>query len=133
MRRAKIISLTVLFMVSVAMAPTLARAVESDAGATASGAQIGEMIKNAKTAQDHLKIAQYFDKQAEKAEQHAKDSASFARCYHETRRLSTRYAGPARNECILRQKEYEKIAAEDRKLAKIHRELAAELEKEGKK
>jgi|GEM_PF-1606142 hypothetical protein len=133
MRRAKFISLVMLFVVSVAIAPPLARAVESDTGATASGAQIAELIKNAKTAQDHLKIAQYFDKEAKRAEQRARDSASFARCYHETRRLSTRYAGPARNECIIRQKEYQKIAAEDRKLAKIHRELAAELEKEGKK
>lgn len=87
MRRAKFISLVMLFVVSVAIAPPLARAVESDTGATASGAQIAELIKNAKTAQDHLKIAQYFDKEAKRAEQRARDSAL------RSRDAITRHAG----------------------------------------
>ncbi len=133
MRRTQIISLIVLFLVSTVTLPAVVKAIEAEGGGTAGGAKIADMIRNAKTAEDHLKIAEHFEKQAKEAEERANDSAAFARCYHDTRRLSTRYAAPARNECILQQNEYRRIAAEDRKLAKIHREIAAELPKEGKK
>ena len=133
MNRLKIMSVAMLLIVSVAITPTIGRTVEAEGGGVASGATIAEMIRNAKTAEDHLKIAEYFDKQAQEAEQKARDSAAFARCYEATRKLGSKRATSARGECILEQRQYGKIAAEDRKLAKIHRELAAELEKEGKK
>ena len=81
-----------------------------------------KLIETATTAQDHMKIAEYFDKQADKAETKARSHASMAKAYKER---SKPLEGLAKH-CSNLAEKYEESAEEYRAMAIEHRKMAEE-------
>ncbi len=100
-------------------------------GAPAEQSEIAKMVANAKTAEDHRKIAEYYKKAAAEARKKAFKVDALGDCY---KKATIAGEGPkGRYECKLEAMEYRKIAHQDEVLAKAHLEIAEKLEKKEKK
>ena len=86
--------------------------------------EITKLIETATTAEDHMKIAEYFDKQAEEAETKARFHESMAKAYRER---SKPLEGPAIH-CSNIAKKYEEAAEEYKAMAMEHRNMAEEMQ-----
>jgi hypothetical protein len=86
--------------------------------------EITTLIETAKTPEDHIKIAEYYDTQAAKAEQKAYKHAAMASAYKER---SKPMPGMVRH-CTDLVKDYKAEAAEYSKMAAEHRKMAQELQ-----
>ncbi len=84
---------------------------------------ITKLIETATTAEDHTKIAQYYEKQAEEAESNARSHASMAKLYRER---SKPLEGLAEH-CSNLAKKYEESAEDYRAMAMEHRKMAGEM------
>ncbi len=102
-------------------------------GAPAEQTEIAKMVAEAKTPEDHRKIAEYYKKEAAGARKQAADVNALSDCYKKATQSGEAAGGKARRECTLQAIQYRKIAKEDEDLAKMHLEIAAKLEKEAKK
>jgi hypothetical protein len=78
-------------------------------------------ISNAKTAQDHLRIAQYYTLQAGRHEAEAKDHLEVGSTYHEH---APKRAAQAEAYCRALANEYAGMAKGERELAKIHEDMS---------
>ncbi|HEX3036218.1 MAG TPA: hypothetical protein VHT73_14055 [Thermodesulfobacteriota bacterium] len=87
--------------------------------------EITKLIETASTAEDHMKIAGYFEKQAEKAERKAHSHASMSKLYKER---SKPLEGLAKH-CSNLAEKYEESAEEYRAMAMEHRKMAEETNK----
>lgn len=109
-----------------AMAPQFAMA-----QATSQAPEIAKLIATAKTPEDHIKIAKFYEQQAKKAREKATELRTFSNCY--MKKARERQLPQGRRECNLQVFQYQKIAQEDQNLAKMHLEIAKQLEKKQKK
>jgi hypothetical protein len=130
MNKVKPVLVIALVVAMFAIAPQVTMAQE---GAPAEQSEIAKMVTSAKTAEDHRKIAEYYQKAAAKAKQKALDLNALGDCYKKKSMEGEAAGGKARRECGLQALQYRKIAQEDEALAKMHLEMAAKLEKEAKK
>ena len=115
----------------VAMFAIAPRATMAQEGAPAGQSDIAKMVSNAKTAEDHRKIAQYYQKEAGEAKKKADSLKGLEDCYKKAAMAGEFPKG--RYECKLQALQYRKIAHEDEVLAKAHLEIAEKLEKKEKK
>lgn len=87
--------------------------------------EINKLIQTATTPEDHMKIADYYQKQAEEAEVSAHSHASMAASYENRGKPMP---GPAKH-CSNLSKDYQKAAEEYKALAKEHKKMAEEAQK----
>jgi hypothetical protein len=86
---------------------------------------INKLIQTATTPEDHMKIANYYEKQAEEAEVSARAHASMAASYESRGKP---LPGPAKH-CSNLSKDYTKAAEEYKAMAKEHKKMAEESQK----
>jgi len=94
---------------------------------------IKQLIENAKTAQDHRSIAEYYASQAEQAKTTAaehKEMAKRYRSWHRINKSMVSYRYP--QHCERLANAYYKAATEYAALAKEHEAMALDLEKNAK-
>jgi hypothetical protein len=130
MNKVRPVLVVALVVAMFAIAPQVTTAQE---GAPAEQSEIAKMVASAKTAEDHRKIAEYYQKEAAEAKKKASDLHALRDCYKTKTMAGEAAGGKARRECTLQAMQYRKIAEEDEALAKMHLEMAEKLEKEGKK
>ena len=128
MNKVKPILVIALVVAMFAIAPQVTMA---QGGAPTEQPGIAKMVAAAKTAEDHRKIAEYYQKEASEAKKKATDLNALGDCYKKSSMKGQFPKG--RYECNLQALQYRKIAKEDDNLAKMHLEIAAKLEKEAKK
>jgi hypothetical protein len=87
--------------------------------------EINKLIQTATTPEDHMKIADYYQKQAEKMEVSAHSHASMAASYENRGKP---LPGLAKH-CSNLSKDYEKAAKEYRAMAMEHKKMAEEMQK----
>jgi DNA-binding ferritin-like protein len=93
-------------------------------GKTYDEEEITQPIKTATTAEDHMKIAEYFDKQAEEAETNSGFHTSMAKAYRER---SKPLEGLAKH-CSGIAKRYEEDAEDYKTMANEHRKMAEQIQ-----
>jgi hypothetical protein len=88
--------------------------------------ELKNLIAHAETKADHERIAQYFDAEAAKYEEQAKQHADLAQSYKQTDPGSTKYPGSMQtfDHCDDLSKSLQKAAKDARELAAEHREMA---------
>jgi hypothetical protein len=94
-------------------------------GKASDEAEINKLIQTATTPEDHMKIADYYQKKAEEMEVSAHSHASMAASY-ENRDKSL--PGPAKH-CSNLSKDYKQAAKEYRAMAAEHRKMAEGTQK----
>ena len=82
-----------------------------------------QAISNAKTPQDHRRIAQYYTVHAARLDAEAKDHAEVGETYHEH---APKRAAQAEAYCRMLASEYSEMAQNERELAKMHEDMAKE-------
>ncbi len=87
--------------------------------------EINKLIETAATPEDHMKIADYYQKQAEKMEVEAHSHASMAASYENRGKP---LPGLAKH-CSNLSKDYKKAAEEYRAMAKEHKKMAEAMQK----
>jgi len=80
-----------------------------------------QAISNAKTPQDHLRIAHYYTVHAGRLDAEAKDHLEVSQTYHEH---APRRAAAAETYCRELASQYTAMAQKERELAKMHDEMA---------
>ncbi|HSE84512.1 MAG TPA: hypothetical protein VLB01_08200 [Thermodesulfobacteriota bacterium] len=116
----KLLSLTTLLIGTILLFSLIAGV----SGNASDEEEITQLIETATTAEDHMKIAEYFDKQAEEAEIKARSHASMAKAYRER---SKPLEGPAIH-CSNIAKRYEEDAEDYKAMANEHRKMAEETQ-----
>ena len=119
--RTKALSLVIASIVSI-MVLSWAREIPSNASEEE---EINKLIQTATTPQDHMKIANYYQKKAEEAELSANSHASMAASYENRGKPMP---GPAKH-CSNLSKDYKKAAEEYKALAVEHKKMAEESQK----
>jgi hypothetical protein len=94
---------------------------------------IGNYIRNAKTADDHEAIAAYYDAEAARANEAVKAYRNQYDCYvEETAKRGAKFersaSASAQRYCVLLYRHYAEIAKEDKALAEEHRKIAKQME-----
>ena len=102
------------WLLAIALLVPLSRAAQDKPAERWTKTELKEAIANAKTADDHTRIAQYYWINAARSESEAKDHAAFAK----------RYGSRAGRHCRWLSAEYAKKTEKDRALAKIHEDMA---------
>jgi len=110
MKRLLLLASAALMVIAVASMPKIAAADDFE--------QINNLIANAKGPEDHQKIANYFDQQAEKAEKEAEWHKKLLGVYKNDPRLSSEQMHCSRLVGVYRME-----AKEDRALAQQYREM----------
>lgn len=87
--------------------------------------EIKKLIETATTPEDHIKIAEYYEKQAVKMEKRARSHASMADSY---KNRGKPLPGPAKH-CTNLSEKYKQAAKEYRAMAMEHRKMAEEIQK----
>jgi hypothetical protein len=87
--------------------------------------EINRLIETAATPEDHMKIADYYQKQAEKMEAEASSHASMAASYENRGKP---LPGLAKH-CSNLFKDYKKAAEEYRAMAKEHKKMAEAMQR----
>lgn len=128
MNKVRPVLVIALLIATFAIAPRFTMAQEK---ASAEQSEIAKMVASAKTAEDHRKIADYYNKEADEARKKANDVRALEECYKKSAMAGEFPKG--RYECKLQSLQYRKIAEEDAHLAKMHLEIAEKMEKESKK
>ena len=82
-----------------------------------------QAISNAKTPQDHRRIAQYYTHHAGRLDAEAKDHAEVGQTYHEH---APRRAAAAAAYCRALASQYSEMAQKELELAKMHEDMAKE-------
>ena len=107
----------------------------TEAAQALKAADIVKLINTARTPADHLKIAAWFDEQAKEARAEAKKFGSLSDCYSQEKNKAM-YKGVAAGAgvhahawCSLQAHRYLTAAADDEKLANMHRTIAEQLAK----
>lgn len=106
----------------------------AEPAAAAHHPDIVKMLKDARTAADHERIAAYFDHSAADARARAKEFSLASDCYR-TETTKGRLRGNqfaeknAERWCSLQERHYLGIAKEDEELANMHRNIAKQLAK----
>jgi len=80
-----------------------------------------QAISNAKTPQDHLRIAYYYTVHAGRLDAEAKDHLEVGQAYHEH---APRRAAAAEAYCRALASQYSEMAQKERELAEIHEDMA---------
>ena len=111
MKRSMLIIAALLMLVAMASMPKIAAAQENFE-------QINNLIANAKSPEDHAKIAQFFDDQAAKADAEARWHQSLLKVYMGVPRLSSEQMHCKRLVSV-----YKNAAKEDRELAAEYRNM----------
>ena len=88
--------------------------------------EINTLIETAKTPEDHMKLAKYYEKQAAKMEMKSQRMASMADLYN---KRSKPLPGLA-NHCLNLSTKYKEAAGEYKAMAKEEREMANEMQGE---
>src|SRR5579885_360746 len=87
--------------------------------------EINKLIETAATPEDHMKIADYYQKQAEKMEAEASSHASMAASYENRGKP---LPGLAKH-CSNLSKDYKKAVEEYRAMAKEHKKMAEAMQR----
>ncbi len=87
--------------------------------------EINKLIQTATTPEDHMKIADYYQKKAEEMEVSARSHASMAASYENRGKP---LPGPAKH-CSNLSKDYTKAAEEYKAMAMEHRKMAEGMQK----
>ncbi len=117
-------------------------AADAGQGNQAGEPSIAKLLEEAKTAEDHEKIAGLYDKQAAKAETDAKQYAEQMNCYNAIGRTppakmtegmanQIKAVRLAAGWCRLQIRRYQSIAKENRDLANVQRNMAKALKEQG--
>jgi len=80
-----------------------------------------QAISNAKTPQDHLRIAYYYTVNSGRLDAEAKDHLEVGQAYHEH---APRRAAAAEAYCRALASQYSEMAQKERELAKLHEDIA---------
>jgi hypothetical protein len=95
-------------------------------GSASEEEEINKLIETASTPGDHMKIAEYYEKQAGKAERQAKFHASLADSY---KNRGKPFSGLAKH-CSDLFKRYEEAAKDYKAMAMEHMKMAQEMQKQ---
>lgn len=101
-------------LLAIALFLPISGAAQTKAQGQVTKKNLKQAIANAKTADDHQRIAQYYRIDAARSESEEKEHAAFAK----------RYGSRTDRHCRWLATEYAKKAEKDRALAKIHEDLA---------
>jgi hypothetical protein len=107
-------ALMIAFMVSFPNGGTISRAQDN--------MDIDNMIKTAKTPEDHMKIAQYYDEQAAMMEKKAALHMSMGQAYKGTKMMGMT------SHCQNLTKESEQAAKQYKAMAEAHRKMAHQMQ-----
>ncbi len=94
-------------------------------GRTSEKEEIQKLIETAKTPEDHMKITEYYEKEASKMEVHAYSHASMAESYMNRGKP---LPGLAKH-CENLAKEYKEAAKEYKAMAAEHKKIAEEMQR----
>jgi hypothetical protein len=111
---------------------SLALVVFLTAGNTAAGQrpplsrkEVKTLIASAKTKEDHLKLADYYNAQAARLEAEAKDHDAMAEYYRQNPPRTTKFQVFGEEHCKEIARRFRESAAKPQKLAAMHEQLAA--------
>lgn len=88
---------------------------------------MARVVQNAKTAADHDALARHYDDAAKQMQSNADEHKNLLAEYQSKKALYGKHAQDLMNHCQGLIRIYEQAAADNRAMAKSHREMAAEV------